>query len=267
MPKVSSRSKKSSNVNIPELVTTIKVPFPSDITTEDLLANVAPHDNKPGRTPNAFISYKMALHRELKSQGFNYPIPVISKIASLKWKYEPVHVRNYYTRLADEAKQDYRRSRPFFIMAPGCKDEKETNPQKEGLEVEVDNCNVNTHFDNRIQEPYNDLHFGQQEMNTLNEPFVPFFSNEFSTPLNEHSISLNEYSAPLNEHPISLNEYSAPSNGFFTSLNEPLAPLNETSLSLYEPVTTIPNDFLQLHNFYPARPLYYVIQSLSVNPY
>ncbi|CAG8784857.1 14174_t:CDS:1, partial [Gigaspora rosea] len=135
MPKVSSRSKKSSNnVNIPELVTTIKIPFPPDITTEDLLANAAPHDNKPGRTPNAFISYKMALHRELKSQGFNFPIPVISKIASLKWKYEPVHVRNHYTRLADEAKQYYRRSRPFFIMAPGCKDEKETNPQKEGLE-------------------------------------------------------------------------------------------------------------------------------------
>ncbi|CAG8599896.1 10239_t:CDS:2 [Dentiscutata erythropus] len=246
MPKVSSpRSKKSSNnIDIHKIATTTNVPFPPDITTKDLLAKSELHGSKPRRTPNAFISYKMVLHRELKSQGFNYPIPVISRVASLKWQYEPMFVKSHYMKLADKAKQDYRKSRPFFIMAPGCKNEKETNPQKEGLEVEIDNCNESTHSDNGEQESYNVLPFElrQQEMNLLNASFIPLFSNEYSASLYEYSAPLNEYSTTLNGSSVFLNEV-------FTSLNEP-------SVFLYDTSTSISNDSLQISNFYP---IYYII--------
>ncbi|CAG8714982.1 17310_t:CDS:1, partial [Dentiscutata heterogama] len=245
--------KSSHNIDINEIVTTINVPFPPDITTKDLLAKSDLHGSKPRRTPNAFISYKMVLHRELKSQGFNYPIPVISRIASLKWQYEPMSVKSHYMKLADKAKQDYRRSRPFFIMAPSCKNEKETDPQKEGLEVEIDNCNESTHSDNGEQESYHYLPFelGQQEMDLLNASFIPFFSNEYSASLYESSAPLNESSAPLNGSSVFLNGF------FITSLNEP-------SVLLYYPLTSISNDSLQISNFYLMDPIYYITPDTNI---
>ncbi|CAG8693921.1 19828_t:CDS:1 [Cetraspora pellucida] len=240
MPKVLSRPKKchqssNHNINILELVTSINVPFPPKITIKDLLAKVTPHDNKPGRTPNAFISYKMVLHRALKSQGFKYPIWVISKIASLKWKhYEPNHVKSHYIKLADEAKQDYKKSGPFFIMAPDCKGEKETNPQKESFDVESDNYNASIHLNNEEQGSYNCLTFGQQTMDFFNGFSVPSFLNESClnesfAPLNESSTLLYESSASLNEYPKSLYESSVPLNDHLTHLNESPAPLTTIS--------------------------------------
>ncbi|CAG8663580.1 1396_t:CDS:1 [Racocetra persica] len=236
MPKTLSRPKKrhppsTHNINIHELVTSINVPFPPKITIKDLLAKVTSHDNKPGRTPNAFISYKMVLHRALKSQGCNYPISVISKIASLKWNYyEPNHVKSHYVKLADEAKQDHKKSGPFFIMAPDCKSKKETNPKKEIFEVESDSCNASIHLNNGEQGSYSDQPFEQQTMDFLNgfSAFsAPSVLNESSTFLNESSEFLDESSASLNEHSTFLDESSAP-------------------------LTPISNDFLQNPNLYWA---------------
>ncbi|CAG8551150.1 3769_t:CDS:2 [Scutellospora calospora] len=152
MPKTPSRTKKRlsasyENVNIQELISSINLTFPPTITAKDLLAKVAPN--------------------------------------GLKWSYEPNFVKSHYTKLADEAKRDYKKLCTFFIIVSGPKNEKETNSQQQSfdIEIETDNCNTSTHVNNNIgQEYYNNLTFEQQEMNLhntfLNEFSAPYFSNE-----------------------------------------------------------------------------------------
>ncbi|CAG8543710.1 3918_t:CDS:2 [Diversispora eburnea] len=93
----------------------IKIPFPPHITINDLIAKTSPHGNNPGRTPNAFIAYKMGIHRVLRNEKCNYSIPAISKFASRNWANEPPQVKKYYKKLANEAKKIYEKSRPIFI--------------------------------------------------------------------------------------------------------------------------------------------------------
>lgn len=93
----------------------IEIPFPPPITVDDLIAKTSPHGNNPGRTPNAFIAYKMGIHRVLRNEKCNYQIPAISRLASDNWAKEPPHVKKYYKKLANEAKEKYERSRPIFI--------------------------------------------------------------------------------------------------------------------------------------------------------
>ncbi|RHZ76885.1 hypothetical protein Glove_187g115 [Diversispora epigaea] len=112
---VTSKREKRKKPKNEIIDNSIKIPFPPLITINDLIAKTSPHDNNPGRTPNAFIAYKMGIHRVLRNEKYNYSIPAISKFASYNWANEPPQVKKYYKKLANDAKKIYEKSRPIFI--------------------------------------------------------------------------------------------------------------------------------------------------------
>ncbi|CAG8726522.1 14746_t:CDS:1, partial [Racocetra fulgida] len=94
----------------------IRSPFLPLLTVKELcsLKNFPPHENKPGQSPNAFIIYKMELHRELKKEIFT--LSDFSKLASKRWKSEPEYVKTAYRNLADAVKCEHRKKFPFVIL-------------------------------------------------------------------------------------------------------------------------------------------------------
>ncbi|CAG8542547.1 17635_t:CDS:1 [Racocetra persica] len=103
-----------TQVTLPDIK--IRSPFLPFLTVKELcsLKNFPPHENKPGQSPNAFIIYKMELHRELKNE--NFTLSDFSKLVSKRWKSEPEYVKTAYRNLADAVKCEYRKKFPFVFL-------------------------------------------------------------------------------------------------------------------------------------------------------
>ncbi len=95
-PKVQDRVQKN---NIP--CPLIKPSFPPLIDPKDLL--IIGKDNKPSRSPNAFIIYRKVFFKTIRNEGHVLPMTAISSMASQSWEQEPDEVKKYYKRLAKEA--------------------------------------------------------------------------------------------------------------------------------------------------------------------
>jgi hypothetical protein len=60
-------------------------------------------DNKPSRSPNAFIIYRKVFLKTTRDQGYFLPMTIVSSMASKSWDQEPSEIRNYYKKLSKEA--------------------------------------------------------------------------------------------------------------------------------------------------------------------
>lgn len=97
----------SSNPELPNQVMNhsshpfITPPFPPHIDPKDLL--IVSKDNKPSRSPNAFIIYRKVFLKTTRDQGYLLPMTIVSSMASKSWDQESDEVRNYYKKLAKDA--------------------------------------------------------------------------------------------------------------------------------------------------------------------
>ncbi|PKC02862.1 hypothetical protein RhiirA5_363748, partial [Rhizophagus irregularis] len=97
----------SSNPELPNQIMNhsshpfIKPPFPPLIDPKDLL--IISKDNKPSRSPNAFIIYRKVFLKTTRDQGYFLPMTIVSSMASKSWDKESDEVRDYYKKLAKEA--------------------------------------------------------------------------------------------------------------------------------------------------------------------
>jgi hypothetical protein len=79
----------------------VKPPFPPPIDPKDLL--IIGKDNKPTRSPNAFIIYRKVFFKTVRNEGHILPMTAISSMASQSWEQESDEVRKFYKNIAKEA--------------------------------------------------------------------------------------------------------------------------------------------------------------------
>ncbi|CAG8596590.1 2150_t:CDS:2 [Funneliformis mosseae] len=95
-PKVQNHV-RNDNVPYPS----IKPSFPPLLDPKDLL--IIGKDNKPTRSPNAFIIYRKVFFKTVRNEGHILPMTAISSMASQSWEGESEEVKKYYKKLAKEA--------------------------------------------------------------------------------------------------------------------------------------------------------------------
>src|SRR6266480_4094491 len=81
----------------------VRPPFPPVITAQDLIPTDVSNKVETVRIPNAFIAYRMALVRELKSKKVAYHRSNVSSLASRLWAEEPKDVKNTYKKISADA--------------------------------------------------------------------------------------------------------------------------------------------------------------------
>src|SRR5947199_10209894 len=94
------------DLNIPN---DIKFPFPPKISIYDLLSRTTLLNGNNKRIPNAFIIYRMTLHRELVSKGYKVSLSQLSTMAANAWKCESEEAKQAYIDLVNDAKVLYRK--------------------------------------------------------------------------------------------------------------------------------------------------------------
>ncbi|CAI2174794.1 10545_t:CDS:1 [Funneliformis geosporum] len=97
----------SSNVLID-----IKPTFSPTLTANDVIKNAnkskTSNKNRAKTFPNGFIAYRMALTKEYRNNNFKLPrMGNLSKIAQKSWEEESQEVKDFYNKLADDAKSLY----------------------------------------------------------------------------------------------------------------------------------------------------------------
>src|SRR5438045_6346693 len=94
------KQSKMSSLNVPD---GINVPFPPDVTIDNLLSRSKLPDGTNKRIPCAFIVYRISLQRELESKGHKFSRSQISAMASTAWKSESSTVKDAYAKLVNDA--------------------------------------------------------------------------------------------------------------------------------------------------------------------
>ncbi|CAG8566094.1 1736_t:CDS:1 [Ambispora leptoticha] len=101
-------SNQKTNIDFPR----ISLKFPPEITPKTLIQKAILRYKRLGQTsriPNAFIAYRVAFCKELRSM--KHPVitqPQLSSLAKQNWLNEPEEVRKEYQRIALEAKNLYK---------------------------------------------------------------------------------------------------------------------------------------------------------------
>ncbi|CAG8473623.1 14220_t:CDS:1 [Funneliformis caledonium] len=99
-----NRRKVMVRCKIENIIGTSRPPFPPVLTAKELLPKGEKSKKKENvRIPNAFIAYRMALVRELKSKRVPCNRSNISSHASRLWKQEPKEVKDVYRKMANDA--------------------------------------------------------------------------------------------------------------------------------------------------------------------
>jgi hypothetical protein len=97
---------------------TIRPPYPPVITAQDLIpTNISSNKVESVRIPNAFIAYRMALVRQLKSQKVVYHRSNVSSLASRLWAEEPEEVKNTYRKMATDAQMLHNQARGLIFFS------------------------------------------------------------------------------------------------------------------------------------------------------
>ncbi|GBB87284.1 hypothetical protein RclHR1_13720002 [Rhizophagus clarus] len=178
----------SSNPELPNQIMNhsshpfIKPPFPPLIDPKDLL--IISKDNKPSRSPNAFIIYRKVFLKTTRDQGYFLPMTIVSSMASKSWDKESDEVRDYYKKLAKDAYK-YRT---------------EKFPKKVKRRRRKEPWNANIAFQNDLHNTFFDNSNKTGNLSSSPELFLPTFS----------SSNLEQQIPEIPEIPI-FNEYSSPS--------------------------------------------------------
>jgi hypothetical protein len=95
--------KAFSSVNDADSLLNISVPFPPQITAEEILERNKTKGRK--KAPNNFMIYRMAYTKELKTQNIsNINSFNTSALAASKWKSEPPEVKQAYKEISDKVR-------------------------------------------------------------------------------------------------------------------------------------------------------------------
>jgi hypothetical protein len=93
--------KAFSSVNDADNLLNISVPFPPQITAEEILERNKSKGRK--KAPNNFMIYRMEYTKELKTKNIsNINLFNMSVLAALKWKSEPPEVKQAYKDISDK---------------------------------------------------------------------------------------------------------------------------------------------------------------------
>ncbi|KAG9303909.1 hypothetical protein G9A89_005819 [Geosiphon pyriformis] len=98
--------------------------FPPSLTTQDLISSAIMKlnaTNKRGKTPNAFMAYRMAFQKELSTSRTYLNMRQLSGIAGKLWRQEPEYVKAKYKEMIKNAEKEFDRiaqvALPFrFLM-------------------------------------------------------------------------------------------------------------------------------------------------------
>jgi len=176
----------------------IKPPFPPLIDPKDLL--IIGKDNKPSRSPNAFIIYRKVFFKTTRDQGYSLPMTIVSSMASKSWDQEPDEVRSYYKTLAKEAYKYRTEKFPKKI-----KRRKKKEPWK--ADIAFQNDLYNTFLDDERSKETSKLQPVEQSNETLtvSQDSSSNLSSRNSSPNLEQTFENNfqELNAPNNDSNIS----------------------------------------------------------------
>ncbi|CAG8621281.1 5603_t:CDS:2 [Funneliformis mosseae] len=105
----------SSNIVLSEL----KLKFPPILTTDELIKNAIKSNtsSKVKTLPNAFIAYRMALIKEYHKNNIKLPpMGQFSKITKQSWDKETENVKDFYIKLAKDAKSLYMKNKTIQLV-------------------------------------------------------------------------------------------------------------------------------------------------------
>ncbi|RIA80524.1 hypothetical protein C1645_838547 [Glomus cerebriforme] len=130
------------------LANNIKPSFPSTLTINDLIKNTN-KNNKQNSIPNPFIVYRMALIKEYRIKNRKLPpMSEVSKIAKDFWKFEPMHVKDFYKSLVKDAKSIFKQNNIQIIYDKNMNYTNYVENSQEGYDaerqLEVANENLNS---------------------------------------------------------------------------------------------------------------------------
>ncbi|RIA84669.1 hypothetical protein C1645_831927 [Glomus cerebriforme] len=247
-PKVKDQTQKN-NVPFP----LIKPPFPPLIDPKDLL--IIGKDNKPTRSPNAFIIYRKVFFKTIKNEGHVLPMTSISSMASQSWEREPEEIKKYYKSLAKEA-YNYRNER--FPK-------KDKRKKREKWNIISFKSNIPTSINNNIpdninNEPLNleNLQLPTPTEDVLKNPLIEAFM-QINNGLLQNLIISNELSLNI------LNSSDNVQNNI--QINSPIDDLFEENnvefLNLQEQIYQSPNLLLSDESNFTSPNLNELINSFS----
>ncbi|RIA88413.1 hypothetical protein C1645_774878 [Glomus cerebriforme] len=96
----------------------VRPPFPPVITAQDLIpTDISSSKVETVRIPNAFIAYRMALVRQLKSQKVACHRSNVSSLASRLWAEESEDVKNTYRKMATDAQMLHNQARGLTFLS------------------------------------------------------------------------------------------------------------------------------------------------------
>jgi len=94
----------------------VRPSFPPKISAQDLIPTEC-SKTETVRIPNAFIAYRMALVRELKSKKVACHRSNVSSLASKLWAEEPEDVKNTYRKMATDAQLLHNQARGLTFLS------------------------------------------------------------------------------------------------------------------------------------------------------
>ncbi|CAG8666782.1 9437_t:CDS:2 [Funneliformis mosseae] len=87
----------------------LKPTFPPTLTIDEIMPKYV--KNKSIKLPNAFIIYRMALMKEYRKENIKKSIVQLAKIARNSWSNEPLEVKHFYNRLAEDVKSNIKNNK------------------------------------------------------------------------------------------------------------------------------------------------------------
>lgn len=266
----------------------IKPPFPPLIDPKDLL--IISKDNKPSRSPNAFIIYRKVFLKTTRDQGYFLPMTIVSSMASKSWDKESEEVRSYYKKLAKDAYKYRTEQFPKKIKRRRRREPWKTN----NLAFQSDSHK--TFSDDTTKLSSSSFSTLQNETQNTLENFSPNFSTNLEQKIEEplsYDYSSNSSMVPspiMNEiDEITINEIndnsellnSDPIGSFNEQPNMEIYNQDFVNLwqqSLLNPInfsdTTFPNETNEIHEInkihypdYPDYPRYFSDHNNNVNNY
>ncbi|KAF9970006.1 hypothetical protein BGZ73_007415 [Actinomortierella ambigua] len=90
---------------------------------------------RPKRSPNCFMFYRRDIHGTLVETHGNQNTQEISRLAGLRWKAEPEHVKKYYKDQAKHAKELHSLLHPGYKYKPGPKLKRSNKPKVTKIEA------------------------------------------------------------------------------------------------------------------------------------
>jgi len=94
----------------------VRPSFPPKISAKDLIPTEC-SKAETVRIPNAFIAYRMALVRELKSKKVACHRSNVSSLASRLWAQEPENVKDTYRKMATDAQMMHNQARGLTFLS------------------------------------------------------------------------------------------------------------------------------------------------------